>query len=152
MARVISCQTAAILVCILAATAMGSELIGKEKRSELSEGLLAALGGIPKSGPIRTRSVSKETRSVNVANDASNTHSGQRPNCVVRGSSSASGGSSGLTDSHVSWNFGGDGDWSVPDSAVMMSSGMASGYSLWTTACVQMVMLLQFIFVLAKLA
>lgn len=147
MAWLIPLQTMAILVSVFAVTTMGKELIGKEKRSELSEEFLAALGGIPKSGPaVRARSLSKEARSV-----SDNSNNGINPNCINRGSSSASGGNGQGQDGY-SWELGSIGDNVDWPREAMMSSGIATGYSGWTLACAQILAFLQFIFFLVSMA
>ncbi|KAK3775222.1 hypothetical protein RRG08_044575 [Elysia crispata] len=127
---VTSCQLATILVCVVAATAWAeSPGAGREKRSEVSEGLLATLTGVHKTGTTDTRKRSENTRSVS--------------NCGLSSRTGSHG-------SHRSWRIGGDSDWAIPVSRddIMRSSAANSA----TTYCYHALVLLQLLFVLVSMA
>ncbi|KAK3775225.1 hypothetical protein RRG08_044578 [Elysia crispata] len=142
MARIISCQTVTVLLFVLVAAAMGKDLLGREERSELPKGLLAALGGIPHGGVDQSPSLSKDTRSVSDGDTISGSHSASGSGCVLISGSSHSGGSSGHSGDFT-WNLDRDRGW---DNAVRTSSGVRSVTSPWTMVCVQILALVHFLF------
>ncbi|GFN83185.1 hypothetical protein PoB_000969100 [Plakobranchus ocellatus] len=77
MVNVISCQAAAILLVAMAACAVATPWIGKEKRNVAPDGLLAALGGLSARGDINARSLPKKTRSIRNGSMSA----GSNPNC-----------------------------------------------------------------------
>ncbi|GFN83184.1 hypothetical protein PoB_000969000 [Plakobranchus ocellatus] len=122
MVNVISCPTAAILLCALAACTVATPMIDKDKRNAVPGAFLAALGDLSDRGNINVRSLAKETRSAHHTSGVS----GSDPNC----------GNSGTDHVHT----GSDTIWPLRDSAVPHeweimdnNGGTKSGISPLTT-------------------
>ncbi|GFR84529.1 hypothetical protein ElyMa_006003700 [Elysia marginata] len=123
---------AAILVCALAVPTIAEKVNEREKRSEVSLGLLNALKGLPKDNVINARSLTKNTRSLS--------------NCNPSGGQTGSQGSSNNI-----WDFGPD-SYPVYKEGIVPSSAISRGYSSWTTYCYHALAVFQLIFVLMSRA
>ncbi|GFO38842.1 hypothetical protein PoB_006534700 [Plakobranchus ocellatus] len=129
MVRVISCQAAAILLCVVAAYAVATPMIGKEKRNAVPNKLLPTYASFPKDGIAKVRSLAKEKRSV----DQRTRVSASATNC----------GEHAVSHSVVEW--GSDWDWNARPPPAMRSAARSaisnnSAYSLHFLALLQMIL------------
>ncbi|GFO38838.1 hypothetical protein PoB_006534300 [Plakobranchus ocellatus] len=99
MVCVISCQAVAILLCAVAAYAVATPMIGKEKRDAVPQEFLAALASLSNGGATKVRSLPKETRSV----DQGTQVSGSSSNCDhgVFGENSVDAGANAISNNSV---------------------------------------------------
>ncbi|GFO38836.1 hypothetical protein PoB_006534100 [Plakobranchus ocellatus] len=131
MVSVISCQAAAIFLCVVAAYAVATPVIGKEKRDAVPQEFLAALASLSNGGVAEVRSLPAETRSV----DQGTQVSGSASDC---GDDSAVGQS--VVDLGSNWDWSGGSEMAM--SAATNAFSNSSVYFFHFLALVQMIFVL----------
>ncbi|RUS90739.1 hypothetical protein EGW08_001543 [Elysia chlorotica] len=154
MARIACWQSATVLLCVLVASALGKDLLAREKRSELSNGLLTVLGDIAQG--------SKETRSVSAGRALHGIHAGSS-GCFINGGSAQSedsrgqseesrGQSEGSEDVVSTWDLTGDQGWEPKGEFELVSAGVQPVHSHWSMVFAQLLALAHFVFAWTILA